>query len=59
MERPRFRPHYTLYRRPPDSLILVTEQDELRLQGALYQELSQFLDGRPLEQVVTARQGGA
>ncbi len=59
MERPRFRPHFTLYRRPPDSLILVTEQDELRLQGALYLEMSQFLDGRPVPEVVEAMRGTA
>ncbi len=41
-----YAPHFSLYAQGPDRLLLLSEERSFRLNGAIYQSLIPFLDGR-------------
>lgn len=59
LQRPVFRPHFTVHPVAPDRLILISETQELVLRGAFYHDLAPWIDGRSVDDIVQALQGTA
>lgn len=51
---PVFKPHFSVHCQEPDTVVLLSETQELALKGEFYFQLAPFIDGRPLTEIVEA-----
>ncbi len=59
MRRPRFKPHLRVEVVPGEGVFLLSEQEQLVLQGRLYELVASCLDGSPAEEVCARLRGQA
>ena len=59
IRRPRFKPHLRVEVVPDEGVFLLSEQDQLVLQGRLYELVASSLDGSPVEDVCARLRGQA
>ena len=59
IRRPRFKPHLRVEVVPGEGVFLLSEQDQLVLQGRLYELVASSLDGSPAEEVCARLRGQA
>jgi len=57
--RPVFKPHFSVHRVEPDTVVLLSEVHELALRGEFYYHLAPWLDGRTVDEIAGALHGQA